>query len=59
MPGGGGLEEGYRAGRENDEWCIIVRDVSLAASILEAEQTKKTEDSLFNINKTSLDRLSS
>ena len=41
MPGGGGLEEGYRARRENDERCIIVRDASLAASILETEQTKR------------------
>ena len=49
---GRGLEEGYRARRENEELCIIVRDVSLAASVLEAEQTKRTEDSLLSINKT-------
>lgn len=59
MSGGRGLEEGYRARRENDQWCIIVRDVSLAASVLEAEQTERTEDSLFSINRTCLDHLSS
>ena len=52
MSRGRGLEEGYRARRENEELCIIVRDVSLAASVLEAEQTKRTEDSLLSINKT-------
>ena len=40
------------ARREHEELCIIVRDVSLAASVLEAEQTKRTEDSLLSINKT-------
>lgn len=53
------MEEGYRARRENDEWSIIERDASLADSILEVGETKRTEDSLFCINKTLLDRLSS
>lgn len=39
--GVGETGRGIQGKEENDQWCIIVRDVSLAASVLEAEQDRK------------------
>ena len=40
LPGGGGMEEGCRASREDVMWSIVVGDASLAAQVLEVAQRK-------------------